>query len=99
MKYELIFHPLADKESSEAYQWYEKRRERIGERFAKAVADSIKQMKFNPLLFPNKRRGYREAVIDTYPFMTVFKVFENEKTLFISALYHTNRKPTKKYRK
>lgn len=99
MAYLLIFHPVADKEYSEAYQWYEERLEGLGDRFLKAVEEQLARIILKPLLFPKKKGVFRETKTDTFPYMIVFKVLEKRKIILIAAIYHTSRNPKKKYRK
>jgi hypothetical protein len=74
MAFRIIFHPLADKEFSTAYQWYEERMEGLGDRFTEAIENQLNQLISKPLLYPKKRSSYREAKVDTFPYLVVYKV-------------------------
>ncbi len=99
MPFRVFFHPLADKEFSTAYQWYEARLEGLGNRFAKAIEERLNQIISTPLFYPKKKRNFREAKADTFPYLIVYKVYDEDKVIFISAIYHTSKDPRKKYRK
>lgn len=99
MAFQLLFHPLADKEFSAAYQWYEGRLEGLGERFAEAVEERLNQIARSPLLHPKKKNNFRAAKAQTFPYLIIYKVYNKKKVILIYAIYHTSRNPRKKYRK
>lgn len=99
MNYQLIFHPVADKEYHEAYRWYEERLEGLGDRFTQAIEDQLNIVTSSPSIYSKKKGNFREAKVDTFPYLIIYKVRDKEKLIFISAIYHTSRNPKKKYRK
>ncbi len=99
MAFQIIFHPQAEKEFNTAYQWYEERLERLGERFAEAIEERLNQIAKSPLLYPKKKNSYREAKAETFPYLIIYKVYDKKKVILISAIYHTSRNPRRKYRK
>ncbi len=44
MSFQLVFHPEADNEYLEAYQWYEQKQKGLGERFEKMVEQRLRQI-------------------------------------------------------
>ena len=48
MSYQLIFHPHATAEYTEAYQWYEQEQKGLGNRFEKKVEACLQQIKEYP---------------------------------------------------
>jgi len=42
---------------------------------------------------------YREALVDTFPYIIVYKVYPKNNEIFISAIHHAKRHPKQKYRK
>lgn len=99
MNYQVIFHPIADKEYRDAYLWYEERLEGLGDRFTEAIENQLNQIIAKPLLHAKKRGIYREVKADTFPYLIVYKVYDKRKIIFVSSIYHTSRNPRKKYRK
>lgn len=99
MGYRVVFHPIAEKEYQEAYQWYEEQLQGLGDRFEETIEVKLGLIISKPLLFPKRRGSFREAKIEVFPYQIVFKIYEKEKTLFIASIYHTSRNPKKKYRK
>jgi mRNA-degrading endonuclease RelE of RelBE toxin-antitoxin system len=99
MSYEVVFHPTAEVEYDEAYQWYEEQLTGLGDRFEKAVEVRLNQIWSSPLLYQKKRGVFREAKIDTFPYQIVYKIYDKKNIIFISAIYHSSRNPKKKYRR
>jgi plasmid stabilization system protein ParE len=99
MPYQLVFHPVAEKEYEEAYRWYNDQLSGLGVRFERAVELKLEIIQSKPLIYGRKRGAFHEAVVDTFPYVIVYKVYESQKTILISAVYHTSRNPKRKYRK
>ena len=99
MKYKIIFHPVAEKEFNDAYYWYEEQLAGLGYRFEECIDIKLNQITSNPRLFPKGKRIFREALVDTFPYQLVYKILEKEKVVFIVAVYHSSRNPTKKIKK
>ncbi len=98
MSYRVVFHPIAESEYQEAYLWYEDQLKGLGNRFEDAVDVRLNQILIRPLLYSKKRGVFREAKMDAFPFQIVYKIYEKDKTIFVSAIYHSSRNPKKKYR-
>jgi plasmid stabilization system protein ParE len=95
----LTIHDAAQSEFQYSYQWYESRQKGLGSRFADAVRNRLNSLWENPHQGKQSRKGFREILVDdTFPFLIVFRLLENETNLFISAIYHTKRNPRGKYR-
>ncbi len=99
MSYATVFHPLAEAEYIEAFQWYEDQLSGLGERFEQAVEEKLNQINLKPQLFPVKHGNFREAKVEAFPYVIVFWIYKSERMIFISSIFHTSRSPRKKYRK
>ena len=99
MDYIVRFHPEAEKEYSEAYRWYEEQLEGLGERFESAIERQINLIGNNPENYPKKKLNCRESKTEIFPYLIVYKFYPHEKLVFVVSVFHTSRKPTKKYRK
>lgn len=99
MKYQLYFHPEAEKEYTEAYNWYEGKKDRLGERFESMVEMRLNAISENPETYGFSKGNFREAPIDVFPYTIVYKITKQKRIVYISAIYHTSRNPHKKYRK
>lgn len=99
MAYSVILHPEAEKEYLASFLWYEERSEGLGDRFAQVIDQKIQSILQNPLHYPEKRKKYREALTDVFPFLIVYKIYQKDEVIFITSIFHTSRRPGKKYRK
>ena len=100
MPYSHRLYPLAYKDIIDAYEWYENRQQGLGDRFATAVEKKIKAITDSPLT--NGRKGnidFREALIKTFPFIIVYKIYELKREIFISSIHHASKHPRRKFRK
>lgn len=100
MSYRIYFHPFAKEDYSDAYEWYENIKEGLGDRFSKAVRSKLKEIILQPKAYGSKGNiKFREAKIDFFPYLIVFKIKSRQKELYIAAIHHTKKNPKKKYRK
>jgi plasmid stabilization system protein ParE len=74
MSYRIIFHPEADKEYRESFLWYETHEKNLGHRFEIAVEEKIDVIANNPERFPKRKGAYREALINHFPYIIVYRV-------------------------
>ncbi|MBI1770519.1 MAG: hypothetical protein HY015_06885 [Bacteroidetes bacterium] len=56
-------------------------------------------MIFNPLRYAKKRGIHREALVETFPYVIVYKFYPKESLIFVSSIFHASRNPKKKYRR
>jgi plasmid stabilization system protein ParE len=99
MPYRVSFHPKASKEFREAFHWYENELLGLGFRFQEAIDNQLNNIVNNPFLYPKKRGNHREAVVETFPYLIVFKLLAQDNIIFVTAVFHTSRNPRKKYRR
>jgi plasmid stabilization system protein ParE len=100
MSYTYLLHPLALEDYSKAYAWHEDVQRGLGERFIKAVRSKIDKIVENPEAFGSRdRKEFREAQVDPFPYLVVYKIYKRKKLIHISAIHHMKKDPSKKYRK
>lgn len=97
MIYTPVFHPDAEKEFHEAIVRYESESEGLGTRFSNEILRVLRLVLQNPLICQITNRRYREAVVETFPYIIVYRI--DDDVIFISSIFHTSRNPKKKYRK
>jgi plasmid stabilization system protein ParE len=89
MSYTYRLHPKTKDDYAEAYEWYEDKQKGLGERFIKAVRYKIEQVCINPEVCSSKgNKNYREALVDFFPFLIVYKVYKRKGEIFISSIHH-----------
>lgn len=72
----------------------------LGERFAKAVRLKIEMILQNPETYGSKsRKIYREAMVDYFPYLIVYRIEKRNSKVYITSIHHTKRHPRKKYRR
>jgi plasmid stabilization system protein ParE len=100
MSYRLDFHKDVESDFQEAYTWYENAKEGLGERFLKMVRGKLEQIAKSPESFSQKTKsGYREAVVEIFPYIIVYKLYKKKKVVFINAVIHQKKHPRKRSRK
>ncbi len=100
MTYTYTLHPLAKKDIIKASDWYENISEELADRFVNAVEKKIEKISLRPLSYGSKgNRQYREALIPGFPYLIVFKIYKEQKLIFIYSVYHTKKSLRGKYRK
>ncbi|WP_127129870.1 type II toxin-antitoxin system RelE/ParE family toxin [Pseudoflavitalea rhizosphaerae] len=100
MNYSYKLHPLVQDDYNEAYEWYEDQQKGLGERFVKAVRARINEILINPEVYSSKgNRKFREAQVEFFPYLIVYKVSKKNKELLITSIHHMKKRPRKKYRK
>lgn len=99
MNYRLDFHEDVENDSYEAYEWYENKTPGLGERYLVAVSKTLEQIAKNPEAFGERsHRGRREAPLNIFPYVIVYKIYKRNKAVFINSIHHTSKHPRKKIR-
>jgi len=91
--YKSIILPLAKKDIKETATWYSSKQKSLGKRFTNSVRDKVKFICENPKAIAIRYNDTRTAILDVFPFMIHFTIQENQKTVVISAVFHTGRNP------
>jgi plasmid stabilization system protein ParE len=78
----------------DAYDWYEEQSTGLGNRFAKEVDEYLDLIEKNPFQFAVQFSGrFRFALLRHFPFRIVYRINEEQKRIFVSAIFHTSRDP------
>lgn len=99
MGFIIEFDPKAELEYFDAWIWYESELPGLGDRFGTEVIRLIKIISVAPLAFPSKKVSTREAKIENFPFLIVYKVYPSKNLVYVTSIFHTSRNPRKKYKK
>jgi plasmid stabilization system protein ParE len=99
MIYSYLLHPLIRQDYHEAYQWYEEQQKGLGEKFIKAVRQTIEQIIVHPEIYGSRtNKKFREIKVDYFPYLIVYKINKQKKIVYIVSIHHTKKHPGKKYR-
>lgn len=93
--YEIVL--KARKELLEAWEWYEDKQEGMGDRFRNLVNQKIKQVIQTPERYPERKVSFRDAKIDGFPYLLIYRIANRKKVITIISVFHTSRNPKKKY--
>lgn len=100
MNFRYEFHQAVARDYNEAYDWYEQQKSGLGKRFLSAVRSKLEQVAQHPEAYGQKsRKGYREARVDIFPFIIVFKIYNRKKVIFICSVHHERKSPKRKFRR
>ena len=100
MSYKIEFHSDVYEDYREAYDYYEKSKQGLGDRFIAAVRRKVDQIVETPEIFGAKsRKGYREARVEVFPYLIVYKIYKQQKAILVNSIHHEKKHPRKKYRK
>ena len=74
----LVFRPQAESEILEARNWYEERRQGLGEAFAAVVDLTVAGILEHPLAYPRIYGETRRAIMRRFPYAVYFRVLSEE---------------------
>ena len=93
MLYKLLIAPAAFIDTEDAYDYYEKQQQGLGERFLKFVDDSYTKLSNTPhhYGFVNNKKDLRDLRIKNFPFVIIFQIFQDK--VLVLRVFNTNRNP------
>lgn len=91
--YKSIILPLAKEDIREAAKWYNTKKDGLGKRFTADVRESVRHIKQNPEAFSIRYDKVRTAVLTVFPYVIHFTFDEANKTVIVSAAFHSSRDP------
>ncbi len=97
MKYSISVHPKAEAEYHNAYSWYKREKAGLEEQFFDAINKKLQQIFVGPELYSVKNSSCREAVVNGFPYVIVYRFSKRTGLINVIAIHHTSRKPKKRY--
>lgn len=94
MIYKIAVLDIAAKQLDEALGFYESRKKGLGNSFLFEINAVYSHILKNPLAFRKNSQGYREAVVEKFPFLIIYEIVKD--IIYISAVFHTSRNPNQK---
>ena len=83
--------PGAEKDISQAYQWYEESRPGLGEDFLLCFEAALSAIQDNPQIFPAVHKDVRRALLRRFPYAVFYMIHSD--TIVILAVFHCARDP------
>ena len=97
MSYSVVFLRRARKNILDAWNWYEDKQPGLGDRFLNEVDKVVRQIEKIPDRYPERKKKFREAKINIFPYLIIYQVSKEEKIIAVSSVFHTSQNPKKKY--
>ena len=91
MTYKLVIKTLAEKDISEAANFYYKKAPHLISEYLGAVNDAIRSIQQNPEHFQKRFKAIRVIFLKTFPFGIHYTI--EYSTIFVHAVLHTSRDP------
>lgn len=91
MPYSIIIREKAEKQIHQIYEWYEEKREFLGDDFLVEIENSVKILELNPEAFQVKFKSIRVIYTKHFPF-GIFYSIEKQKVI-IFAIFHVSQNP------
>lgn len=83
--------PEAEADVAEIYQWYERARTGLGDRFVQAIDTALRQVADYPQTGRPLHRGIRRVLVQRFPYGVSY-VFDDAE-VFVLGCFHLRRKP------
>ena len=99
MRCEVIFHPLIETELIEPFNWYQERKDGLGNLFRDEINKKIVEIASHPERYPLVFKSFRQTAIKKFPFVIIYEFIKEENYILISSVFHTKRNPKAKFRK
>jgi len=86
-----IFRPAAAADVEDAWQWYEARREGLGDEFLDVVQATLESITAHPASAPVVHRDVRRQLLRRFPFGLFYRIVEGQ--VVVVACFHAKRSP------
>jgi hypothetical protein len=91
------YHPQIEEQLSEIILWYDDQQAGLGDFFLEKFDDTVKYISGFPEGIEIKRKKFRVAKLDNFPYVIVFEL--HKIIIEIYSVTHTSRHPGKKFRR
>jgi plasmid stabilization system protein ParE len=91
MNLPLIIRPEAEDDLAEAKDWYERKREGLGEEFLLCVEEALDRIRQIPEGATEVYPGVRRVVVRRFPYGVFYRVEPDQ--IAVIAVYHSRRDP------
>jgi hypothetical protein len=98
MNWKVKFSTKANTELLNAIIWYDEQSLGLGKKFEIEIINQILLIESNPFLFAIKKKQFRTALLNNFPYLIVFYILKTEKEVLITSIFHTSKNPTKKFK-
>ena len=93
MPADLIVLPEAERDMTEAYDWYEDRQSGLGMRFLRNVNECFQVICRSPKAFACIHEQYRRHVVRRFPYVVIYEC--DDDTVTVYSVFHCSQDPSK----
>ena len=83
--------PEAFEDLSEAVDWYNDRRDGLGDEFADLFHSSVQRIQKNPYIHGMVYRAFRRHLFKRFPYSVYYRIHKKE--IIVSLIFHLARNP------
>lgn len=94
--YTILFSKRAEEEIISSWNWYEERQQGLGDRFVKEVFIKVNLIERNPERYPERRQHFRETPVAVFPYLIIYRINKQKRSINIVSVFHTSLNPRKK---
>ncbi len=94
MKHSLVFRERAIFEIQDSFNYYENQKIGLGIKFKIQLEKELDYILNNPKHFKVVRKSFRQASVNVFPFLIIYKILEMN--IIVYSIFHTSRNPEKK---
>ena len=91
MNFKSIIRSDAQREITEAFQWYENESKGLGAEFLRAVDVAVSSLERFPTAYPKAEGETRKILLRKFPY-ALFYIFHND-TIIVTGCFHQKRNP------
>ena len=96
MPYTLIIRDVAVEEVKDAYLYYERTSDGLGERFLSELRKRYSEISENPQFysFIDSKKSIRDIKVRHFPFQVIYEIIEN--TVVVFSVFNSHQDPSKR---
>lgn len=84
----------AELDITDACKWYESQQKGLAKKFLAEIKHYLEQIAADPFHFPIRfSERFRFATLQKFPYLIIFTVQVESKTVFVNSVFHTSRNP------
>jgi len=91
--YKILFSDIALNDIKSAKGWYNLQQKGLGKKLATDIKATSSAIQRNPFFSSVRYRDIRKASCKKFPYAIHYKVYEDQKLVFVTAVFHESRKP------
>ena len=93
MSYQLDFLLEANQDIDDAIEWYNKKKDGLGERLYELIKDKFNKLKDNPYLWSIRYDEVHCALVDVFPYLIHYIIEEDQQRILVLGVLHTSKDP------